>query len=264
MQHTFRCGCRGLLVVLLAAGVTACADDQSASTPTSPSPPSVAGAQGVSLASFSLSESAVFGQQGVVGSVTLTASAPSGGAVVALSSNHSSAKVGQSVLVAAGSTSATFAIDTSTVGATTPVTINASYGGTTRSASLTVRPPQVTAAFTVTSPAKGTNACMLLSTARADCTLDGRSSNGPIVRWIWRYWTGNNPVTHIDDQGLSTLQLSTQCLIFDGGRGGDAPGGDRYVHMQVELVVQDREGNRSAPVVQPARLYPNRLCGFTY
>jgi hypothetical protein len=57
---------------------------------------------------------------------------------------------------------------------------------------------------------------------------------------------------------------SSKCLIFDGGRGGDGTGGDRYVHMTVELVVQDREGNRSAPVVQPARLYPNRLCGFTY
>jgi hypothetical protein len=264
MQHTFRCGFRGLLVVLLSAGVAACADDDQPSTPTSPSPRSVAGTQGVSLASLSLSESAVFGQQGVVGSLSLSGSAPSGGAQVAVSSSHSAAKVGQSVLVTAGTTTATFAIDTSSVGATTPVTINASYGGATRSASLTVRPPQVTAAFTVASPTRGVSACVLVSTEQADCRLDGRASTGPIERWIWRYWTGNNFVTHVDDEGVATLQLSSKCLIFDGGRGGDGPGGDRYVHMTIELVVQDREGNRSAPVVQPARLYPNRLCGFTY
>jgi hypothetical protein len=225
----------------------------------------VAGAQGLSLASLSLSESAVFGQQGVVGSVSLSGSAPSGGAQVALSSSHSAAKVGQSVLVTAGTTSATFAIDTSSVGATTPVTINASYGGVTRSASLTVRPPQVTAAFVVTSPTKGAGACVLgPTTNQADCVLDARGSTGPIERFAWRYWTGNNPVGHATTDAMSRVQFSSNCLIFDGGRGGDGPNGDRYVHLQVELVVQDREGNRSAPVVQPARLYPNRLCGFTY
>ena len=103
-----------------------------------------------------------------------------------------------------------------------------------------------------------------LSIERADCTLDGRASKGPITRWIWRYWTGNSPVTRVDTEAASTLQFLTGCLIFDGGRGGDGPGGDRYVQMTIELVVQDREGNRSVPVTQPARLYPNRLCGFTY
>jgi len=265
MQHTSRCGSRGVLVFILAAGLAACADDNTPSTPTSPSPRgSVAGVQGVSLSSLSLSESSVFGQRGVVGSVTLSGSAPSGGALVELSSTDSAARVSQNVLVTAGTTTATFAVDTSTVGATTPVTINASYGGVSRSASLTIKPPQVIAAFTVNSPTKGAGACMLLSTERADCTLDGRGSRGPITQWIWRYWTGNNPVTRLDDEGVSTKQLLTKCLIFDGGRGGDGPGGDRYVQMTIELVVQDREGNRSAPVVQAAKLYPNRMCGFTY
>jgi hypothetical protein len=265
MQQISRCGLASLLVVIAACAMAACADDnEPAATPTSPSPRGVAGAQGVTLASLSLSESAVFGQQGVVGSVTLSGSAPSGGALVTLSSTDSVARVNQNVMVTAGTSSATFTVDTSTVGATTPVTINASYGGVSRSASLSVKPPQVVAAFTVTSPTKGSGGCVLLSIERADCTLDGRGSKGPITQWIWRYWTGNNPVTRLDDEAASTLQLPTRCLIFDGGRGGDGPGGDRYVHLTIELVVQDREGNRSAPVVQAARLYPNRLCGFTY
>jgi hypothetical protein len=200
-----------------------------------------------------------------MGSVTLTGSAPAGGAVVALSSSHIAARVGQNVMVAGGGTTATFAIDTSSVGATTPVTINASYGGVTRSAFLTVRPPQITAAFTVTSPTKGAGACVLgPTTDQADCVLDARGSTGPIERWVWRYWTGNNPVGHATTDAMSRVQFSSRCLIFDGGRGGDGSSGDRYVHMQIELVVQDREGNRTDPVVQPVRLYPNRLCGFTY
>ena len=36
------------------------------------------------------------------------------------------------------------------------------------------------------------------------------------------------------------------------------------IQMTIELVVQDRLGNRSSPVRRALRLYPNRLCGFSY
>jgi hypothetical protein len=34
------------------------------------------------------------------------------------------------------------------------------------------------------------------------------------------------------------------------------------VQMEIQFVVQDREGNRSAAVRQPVRLYPNRMCNL--
>ena len=47
-----------------------------------------------------------------------------------------------SVTVLAGATSATFTASTAAVSASTPVTISATYNGTTRTASLTVTPPR--------------------------------------------------------------------------------------------------------------------------
>jgi hypothetical protein len=96
----------------------------------------------VLLSSLTLSPSTVTGGGSSTGTVTLSASAPSGGAVVSLSSGNSGiARVITSVTVAGGATSATFAITTKPVSTSTSVTITASFGGATRSASLTVAPP---------------------------------------------------------------------------------------------------------------------------
>ncbi len=54
------------------------------------------------------------------------------------------------------------------------------------------------------------------------------------------------------------------CTFFEGGRGGTDQNGDRYVQMEVELYVVDPEGTRSASIRQPVRMYPNRMCGFSY
>ncbi|HZM76516.1 MAG TPA: hypothetical protein VFC19_12360 [Candidatus Limnocylindrales bacterium] len=85
------------------------------------------------------------------GTVTLSAPAPSGGAVVTLSDNSSAASVPGSVTVSAGATSRTFIVSTSAVSSQTAVTISGSYGGITRSATLTVNPPPP-AAPTLQSP----------------------------------------------------------------------------------------------------------------
>jgi hypothetical protein len=72
------------------------------------------------------------------GTVTLNGPAPAGGAQVVLSSNNVAASVPASVTVPAGATSASFGISTSAVANNTAVTISASYGGGTRTATLTV------------------------------------------------------------------------------------------------------------------------------
>jgi hypothetical protein len=94
------------------------------------------------LNAVSVSPTSVTGGNPATGTVTLTAAAPSSGAVVSLSTSPVAvASVPASVTVAAGATSATFPITTSAVGANTSVTITAAYDGTTRTAALTVTPP---------------------------------------------------------------------------------------------------------------------------
>jgi hypothetical protein len=95
----------------------------------------------VALSSLTLNPTSVVGGNSSTATVTLSGAAPSGGAVVALSSsNTAAARVPSSVTVAAGATSATFTVSTSAVAASTTVSISGTYGGATRSASLTVTP----------------------------------------------------------------------------------------------------------------------------
>jgi len=94
-----------------------------------------------SLSGMSVSPSTVVGGNPSTGTVTLTSAAPSGGAVVSLSSsNTSAATVPASVTVAAGAASANFTVTTQSVGASTPVTISASYASATKTTTLTVNP----------------------------------------------------------------------------------------------------------------------------
>ena len=96
-------------------------------------------APAATLASASVSPSAVVEGDGATGTVTLTAAAPAGGAMVALSSSSVAATVPAAVTVPAGATSATFAIATSAVAAGTSATLTASYAGTNRTATLAIR-----------------------------------------------------------------------------------------------------------------------------
>ena len=100
----------------------------------------VASSATVSLASVAVSPTTVVGGGSVTGTITLTAAAPSGGAVVTLASSNPAATVPQSATVAAGTTAATFPVTTSPVGSTTTVTLTATSSGVSRTATLTVTP----------------------------------------------------------------------------------------------------------------------------
>ena len=93
----------------------------------------------VSVSSVSLNPSTVRGGSNATGTVTLNKAAPSNGAVVSLSSsNTAAATVPSSVTVQAGKTSASFQIRTQNVNSTSTSSISATFGGVTRSATLTV------------------------------------------------------------------------------------------------------------------------------
>lgn len=96
----------------------------------------------VTLASVSANPTSVTGGSSSQGTVTLAAAAPTGGIVVALSSNNSAiAGLPASVTIPSGSTTAVFTITTSAVSTSTAINITASYSGTVQSAVLTVMPP---------------------------------------------------------------------------------------------------------------------------
>ncbi len=95
----------------------------------------------ITLSSLALNPTSVTGGSSSQGTATLSGGAPSGGAVVALSSSDTTvATVPASVTVAAGATSATFTVTTSAVGALTSVTITASYNAASKTATLSVQP----------------------------------------------------------------------------------------------------------------------------
>lgn len=103
-------------------------------TVTPPPPPTVVS---LTLNPSSVTGGPIIGSS--TGTVTLSGPAPSGGAQVAVSSSNSGvASVPSSVTVPAGSTKASFTVNTSIVLFSTGVTISASCNGTTKQANLAV------------------------------------------------------------------------------------------------------------------------------
>lgn len=113
---------------------------------------------GPSLTSLTLNPASVIGGSSSTGSVALSAPAPSGGAVVSLSSSNTTvATVPSNLTIPAGATSATFTVGTIAVTAATTSTISASYNGVTPTDILTVTPvPSGTPAGSYTLTVTGT------------------------------------------------------------------------------------------------------------
>src|SRR5467141_2946708 len=100
-----------------------------------PNPPGA-----LTLSSVAVNPTSVTGGASSTGTVTLSGPASSYGVTVNLSSSASAATVPPSLSLADGASSAAFMVNTSPVTASTPVTITASYGGATKTTSLTVLP----------------------------------------------------------------------------------------------------------------------------
>ena len=129
----------------------------------------------VSLSTLALSPTSVTGGTTSQGTVTLSSAAPSGGLVVSLSDNSSLTSLPASVTVPAGSTSASFTITTSAVDTSSSATISAVYGGVTKTATLSVNPPALSAlTLNPTSVTGGT-------TSQGTVTLSGAAPSGGLV-----------------------------------------------------------------------------------
>jgi acetyl esterase/lipase len=121
------------------------------------------------------------------GKVTLSGKAPAGGLVVHLTNGNPKASLPSSVTVAAGASSATFTISTVTVSAAQSGTVSASFGGVTRSATLTVRPVGLlTLALSpnpVIGPGSVTGTVTLECAAPAGGVVVALSSSAPSIAW---------------------------------------------------------------------------------
>jgi hypothetical protein len=129
-----------------------------------------------------------------------------------------------------------------------------------KTTTLTVTLPTPRASFTVTSPAKGTDACLLVSNGRQlDCRLDGRASSGQIVKWFWTL-EAREKITAEKTDGIYA-EIDTTCGFVNGATASSDSGG-RYVNMTVTLQVEDRDGTRSSNSSRTIKLYTDNNCGF--
>jgi hypothetical protein len=259
--------CLGLLcvTVMLVAG---CDNNTAAPTPTptpaptptpTPTPPPPPPAEPAALESIAVDPASVEGQATPTGTITLTAAAPAGGAVITMQSgNPDAAKVPSSVTVAAGQRTATFTVDTSTVPLPSQVTLQATYLGVTKLVVLTVRSPALIARFLVTSPSKGSGACSIIDSGGAiDCAFDSTTSSGFIANHIWTLKVGSTETTFTGGGG-NAYTPPTSCAAFQGG----SLDGNGSIAVSVTLVVEDRGGNKSSGQSGTVLISPSGRCGY--
>lgn len=146
-------------------------------TTTPPPPPPDAVAE---LGPLTVAPDTVVGGNPSTGTVTLTASAPDGGFVVALSSDRPTvATVPPSVTVPAGQTSATFTISTVTVTGTNTFLIRASAAGIERADDLTVTTQTAATTGTISLARGGTGSGRVTSQPPGvDCTFTATTTSG--------------------------------------------------------------------------------------
>lgn len=132
----------------------------------------------------------VGGSSGTTGTVSLGGPAPSGGAVVTLTSNNPAVTFpsGNTLAIPAGSQTASFGISTLPVTKSTPVTISSTYNSVRQSTVLMVVPPVTLSSVSVTpssliglyggAPATGTVA---LGSPAPDGTVIALTSSSPTV-----------------------------------------------------------------------------------
>jgi len=216
--------------------------------------------QGPQLASMTVSPSSVVGGSNATATVTLTGSAPTGGAMVTLSSDGT-AVVPATVTVTAGSTNASFTVLTQVVSGPTTATIRASYGGANAMATIALtRATVATADFGITGQ-QVTETCAVINNGTAlDCTFNGSTSNAPgnIIAYDWTWGVTGTPRAQTTSApvfahpSFSCTMLPPPPIPATGS-----------LTMTVTLKIHDDAGNVSAVTTNSGvRLLPQGSCGY--
>ncbi len=164
----------------------------------------------LALGSVQVQPAGVFGGNSATGIVNLTTGnvAPAGGSIVSITNdNPSLVTTPFNVNIPAGQSSATFLIQTQQTGLTTPVTITGTYGGVSRTATITVSPPS--------------NAAALSSATLTPSTVVGGSTQG--VRLQVTLSQGAPPegaTVSLSSDNPNVVKLPASLLIQSGGTGG--------------------------------------------
>jgi hypothetical protein len=216
---------------------------------------------GAALAAITLSAQNVVGGTALTGTATLTNSAPAAGAVVSLSANDP-VTVSPSVTVPAGATSATFAVTTKVVGGTQSATITGSYGGATKTASLSVTPPTVANAnFGVQGPTETETCTMSNGGNTLDCTFNGSTSTAPgtITAYDWTF--GVAKTLSLTTTGPVVTNPTVDCSFIPPPPFPNPA--EAWFNMTVTLVIHDSLGNVSTKAADTGvRVIPKSVCGF--
>jgi hypothetical protein len=202
-------------------------------------------------------------QQESVGTVTLTTEAPSGGITIELStSDRDTARPAQStVTVPAGSTTATFRIETTTVGLSTDVQITARYQSVAINQILRVTIPPPAARFTVKGEQRGEDRCTLVNNnGDNDCRVDASASSGVVKVYTYTYQIGSTTI--VDGKTDRVGDVDIPSCDFYKDRSTNDDGGDRYLNVDISLQIEDREGAKSSITKKTVRFYVNGYCGY--
>jgi hypothetical protein len=197
----------------------------------------------LSLGSVQVQPAGVFGGRDATGVVNLTTGnvAPSGGAVVSITNdNPSLVTTPFNVVVPAGSSSATFPIHTQQTGLTTPVTITGSYGGASRSATLSVAAPS--------------NSAVISSATLTPATVVGGSTQGVRVQVTLSQPAPPEGATvslSSDNPGIAKLPVSL--LIQSGGTSGGADFTTTSVSTPTQVTIRATYGGSTQSAVLNVR-----------
>jgi hypothetical protein len=247
--------------------LAACGDDPTPAAPTPPAttppptaaPPPAPPAEPAALASLAVEPTSAASQSTPEGTVTLTAAAPTGGAVIMLESGSVNvARVPSSITIAAGSTTGTFRIETTTVAASSVVTIAATYAGITRSTQFTVLPPVLEPRFTVSSVARGPDICAITTSAGAtDCEFNASSSSGFVARYLWTLRLRDTEFSFTAQDNQASINPMTTCGFLGNGTAQEG-----RVTVEVSLQLEDRSGARSSTLRRTFTLIHTGQCGY--
>jgi hypothetical protein len=174
-----------------------------------------------SLSTLTLQPSAVDGGQSAQAYVQLSGAAPTGGAVVSLTSSSAAASVPATVTIPANSQSAIALLTTKTVSATTSATITATYNGVSITSALTINAATAPGASDSVSVTRAE-----YSSSRNELRLEGTSTNSTAT--LTAYVTSTNALlgtlTHSGGKYFARFSLSTnpQSVTVRSSAGGSA------------------------------------------
>ena len=215
---------------------------------------------------MTLSPSKIFSQQTSTATVTLNNPATGGGVTLELSTNNSDVAGPRvsSITIPAGSTTGSFAVDAHTVSTSTTVQITALQRGVAAINAIlavTIFPP--VARFNISSSARGDSKCTITDEqGNYDCVVDASASGGVPRYFRWSFSIGGGSSdTDVRADSMSQPDISDGCTFFKDHSTND-DNGDKYLNVDVGLIVEDVEGTLSSKATKTVRFYTAGHCGY--